>query len=250
MYCVIGLHLFSRLYGASSHQEETWTTGPRFHRPPERAARARLRRVGFYGERILPHLVDRACGMPQFAAARARTCAPLIGAVLEIGFGSGHNAAHYSQAVTSVTAVEPADTAWRLSARRRAASRVPIERAGLDGQHLPFPDHCFDSALSTFTMCTIPDLDLALAELTRVLRPGGALCFLEHGLAPDVDVQQWQRRLEPVQRRIAGGCRLTRDIARTVESAGLVLDAPEIFYAPGAPRAFGAMTLGKARTPD
>lgn len=206
--------------------------------------------MGFYGERILPRLVDRTCGIPQLDPLRARVCAPLHGAVLEIGFGSGHNIAHYPPAVTAVSAVEPADIAWRLAAERLAASDVPIERSGLDGEHLPFPDNSFDSAVSTFTMCTIPHLERALGELGRVLRPGATLTFLEHGRAPDADVRRWQRRLEPIQRRVAGGCHLTRDIVGAVTAAGLAVDPVEAFYLDGTPRAFGAMTLGTAHTPN
>lgn len=210
--------------------------------------------MGFYGERILPRLVDRTCGIPQLDPLRARACAPLYGAVVEIGFGSGHNIAHYPAAVTGVAAVEPADVAWRLAAERLTAQgpegspKVPVERAGLVGEHLPFPDNSFDSAISTFTMCTIPDLEQALAELGRVLRPGGTLCFLEHGRAPDPDVRRWQRRLEPIQRRVAGGCHLTRNIVEAVNAAGLTVEPVDAFYLDGTPRAFGAMVLGTAHT--
>lgn len=206
------------------------------------------RLVGFYGDRILPRLIDRTCGIQQLDPLRARTCAPLHGDVVEIGFGSGLNIAHYPSAVAAVTAVEPSDTAWNLAAERTAATTVPIERAGLDGEQLPFPDNSFDCALSTFTMCTIPNLEQALSELVRVLRPGGTLCFLEHGRAPDDDVRRWQRRLEPIQRRVAGGCHLTRDIVASIEAAGLTPGAVDAFYESGAPRPFGAITLGSART--
>ena len=110
---------------------------------------------------------------------------------------------------------------WRLAAKRVAASPVPVRRAGLDGQALPFPDDSFDSALSTWTLCTIPDPDAALRELVRVLRPGGTFHFLEHGLAPDEKVRRWQRRLAPVQRRVAGGCDLTRQAVDLLTTAGL-----------------------------
>ena len=108
----------------------------------------------------------------------------LAGEVVEIGFGSGHNVPHYPRAVTGVAAVEPADVAWGLAGERVGAT-TPVRRAGLDGQSLPFEDDAFDAALSTWTMCTIPDLPAALRELRRVLKPGGELHFVEHGLAPD-----------------------------------------------------------------
>lgn len=149
-----------------------------------------------------------------------------------------------------MAAVEPVDTAWHLAADRLAAANVPIERSGLDGEHLPFPDHSFDSAISTFTMCTIPDLGQALAELNRVLRPGGTVCFLEHGRAPDADVRRWQRRLEPIQRRVVGGCHLTRDIPDALAKAGLTVEQVDAFYQEGAARPLAALVLGTARTPN
>ncbi|WP_425297232.1 class I SAM-dependent methyltransferase, partial [Nocardia abscessus] len=136
---------------------------------------------------------------------RERACAGLHGRVVEIGFGSGLNVPFYPAPVASVRAVEPADLGWRLASGRVAAATVPIERAGLDGQALPFADNTFDCALSTWTMCTIPDIATALAEVRRVLVPGGTLHFVEHGLAPDEKVRVWQNRLNPVQKRLFGG---------------------------------------------
>jgi SAM-dependent methyltransferase len=152
---------------------------------------------------------------------RAVACAPLRGRVLELGFGSGLNVRWYPGAVTAVDAVEPSDVGWRLGERRRARASVPVQRRGLDGQRLAATGAAYDAVLSTFTLCTIPDPALALAEVRRVLRPGGVFCFLEHGLSPDPRVARWQRRLEPVQRRMAGGCHLTRDIPALVAAAGL-----------------------------
>ena len=141
--------------------------------------------MGFYGDRILPRIVDVACNTRVSRPQRERVCKNLAGDIVEIGFGSGHNVPYYPSAVTRVAAIEPADRAWELAAKRLRESSIPVQRAGLDGQVLPFSDHSFDAALSTWTMCTIPDLPAALAELRRVLKPGGALHFVEHGLAPD-----------------------------------------------------------------
>jgi ubiquinone/menaquinone biosynthesis C-methylase UbiE len=204
--------------------------------------------MGVYGDHVLPRIVNIACGAGANATYRERVCAGLTGEVVEIGFGSGLNVPHYPAAVSGVTAVEPSDLAWRLADDRVSASRVPVRRAGLDGQRLPFEDDRFDSALSTWTMCTIPDLDAALAELRRVLKPGGRLHFLEHGLAPDASVARWQHRLEPLQKRLAGGCHLTRRIAEQVEGAGFELEDVDAFYEEGAPKILGADTLGAARS--
>lgn len=203
--------------------------------------------MGLYADRVLPRLVDVVCGGAAIHPLRARACTPLRGRVVELGFGSGLNVGHYPPSVQSVAAVEPSDLAWSLARRRLVAATVPVERAGLDGQRLPFADASFDSALTTWTLCTIPDVTRALAEVRRVLRPGGSLAFLEHGLAPDASVRRWQRRLEPAQKRLAGGCHLTRPVLDLVEASGFTVSRIEVFYLDGAPKAMGATSLGVAR---
>jgi ubiquinone/menaquinone biosynthesis C-methylase UbiE len=177
---------------------------------------------------------------------REQACQGLAGEVIEIGFGSGLNVPFYPTAVARVTAVEPADAGWKLAQRRISESPVPVVRSGLDGQSLPFDDASFDSALCTFTLCTIPDAAAAMAEVRRVLKPGGSFHYLEHGLAPDAKVQRWQHRMEPVQRRLFGGCHLTRNPAEIVESAGFAVTVLDAFYQPGGPKAVGAFSIGAA----
>ena len=200
----------------------------------------------FYDERILPHITDFVCGTKMLRTHRERTCAGLRGNVVEIGFGSGLNVPFYPAAVDSVAAVEPADVGWRLASKRIAAARTPIERSGLDGQHLPFGDKTFDSALSTFTLCTIADVGAALREVRRVLKPGGTFHFVEHGLAPDRSVQKWQNRCNPIQNAVAGGCNLNRDIKQLIIDAGFEIREVDIFYEQGSPKTMGAMSLGVA----
>ena len=205
--------------------------------------------MGLYGEQVLPRIINVACAMgPVVGPLRERVCAGLHGEVVEIGFGSGHNVPYYPTAVSRVAAVEPSDVAWKLAEARVAASPVLVERAGLDGQALPFRDDSFDCAVSAWTMCTIPDIGGALAELRRVLRSGGTLHFIEHGLAPDESVARWQRRLEPLQKRAVGGCHLTRAIVDLIEHAGFVVKELDVFYEKGAPKVLGADKLGVAAT--
>jgi ubiquinone/menaquinone biosynthesis C-methylase UbiE len=201
-----------------------------------------------YEKHVLPRIIDVACGMKVAREQRARVCEGLAGEVVEIGFGSGLNVPHYPGAVTRVAAIEPADTGWKLARKRLQDADVPIERSGLDGQSLPFADDSFDAALSTWTMCTIPDIDAALRELRRVLRPGGTLHFVEHGLAPDEKVRAWQNRLNPIQNRLFGGCNLNRPIVDLVRGAGFEISRLDSYYEKGSPEFLGANTLGVARS--
>lgn len=203
--------------------------------------------MAIYRDHILPRIVERACGLAGLEPLRRRVCAGLRGEVVEIGFGSGHNVPFYPREVTRVLAVEPADLAWRLADARIAASPVAVERSGLDGQRLALGDASVDTALVTFSLCTIPDALAALAEVRRVLRPEGTVHFVEHGLAPDGDVRRWQRRLEPIQKRLAGGCHLTREPVALLEAAGFAIVEVDQFYQQDAPRPLGALSLGVAR---
>jgi SAM-dependent methyltransferase len=202
--------------------------------------------MGLYGDHLLPRIANAACGMKAANPLRSRVCEGLHGRVVEIGFGSGLNVPFYPASVSGVAAIEPADLGWKLAQERLAATDVVVERSGLDGQSLPLPDDSCDCALSTWTLCTIPDVARALAEVRRVLKPGGTLHFVEHGLAPDENVQRWQHRLEPIQKRVFGGCHLTRPITDLLTAAGLTLTELDVFYEKGAPKALGADSLGIA----
>lgn len=201
--------------------------------------------VGLYREHVLPYLVDRVLSGPGWERWRRQTTEGLSGTVVEIGFGSGLNVPHYPDEVSHVYAVEPALRARRLAAGRVADSHVRVDHVGLDGARLPLDDDSCDGALSTFTLCTIPDVDAALAELRRVLRPGGVFHFLEHGVAPERGMARVQRVLEPAQKLVADGCHLTRDPAALVEAAGFELVEMESRYVGGrAP--WNYLTLGVA----
>lgn len=204
--------------------------------------------MGFYAEQIVPRLVEWTLGTSGFDKYRKRTTEGLSGRVVEIGFGSGLNLPHCPAEVEKLLAVEPAHVARRRAERRIREAAVPVEHVGLDGQVLPLDDASCDAALCTFTLCTVPDPSQALAELRRVLKPSGTLHFLEHGLSPDPDVAKWQHRFEPIQRRVADGCHLTRDPSALVERAGFVMRRNEQHYVQG-PKPWCWVTLGVAAKP-
>jgi ubiquinone/menaquinone biosynthesis C-methylase UbiE len=202
--------------------------------------------VGFYGEQILPRATDRLLGNREFAKVRREVCAGLFGDVVEIGFGSGLNVPFLPTEVTGLWAVEPSTVARRIAAKRVSVSTVPFHEAGLDGSRLALDDARFDSALSTMTLCTIPDVDGALHELRRVLKPGAAFHFAEHGRAPDDRVARRQDRYNRLQNRVAGGCNLNRDITALLTAAGFTIDTLRNFSLSG-PKAWGYMYVGRAR---
>jgi ubiquinone/menaquinone biosynthesis C-methylase UbiE len=181
----------------------------------------------------------------EFTEIRGRVAAELGGEVLEIGFGSGLNVPHYPLAITRVRAVDPATVGRKLAAGRVANCPVRVEYVGLDGQELPLESASVDHVLTTWTLCTIPDVARALGEIDRVLRPGGQFHFVEHGRSPDPKVARWQDRLTPLQWRVAGGCHLNRPIDELVAHTGLELSQMTTYYLKG-PRPCGYIFEGVA----
>ncbi|MEM9612084.1 MAG: class I SAM-dependent methyltransferase [Actinomycetota bacterium] len=201
--------------------------------------------MGIYNERVLPRLLDKALGTDEVAEWRRRCVEGLSGVVVEPGFGSGLNIEWYPAEVTKVYAVDPAMLGRQLAAKRIEASPVEIEFIGLDGQAIPLDDATCDAGLVTFSLCTIADPERAVAELHRVVKPGGRLHFVEHGQAPDAGVQRWQRRLEPMQRRLFDGCHLTRDIPAIVEGGGFAIEEIDARYVKG-PKPHSWFSVGRA----
>lgn len=183
--------------------------------------------MGLYAEHILPRGVAWTMGAEKFARQRVAALARVSGRVLELGFGAGHNLACYPAAVTEVLALEPAQVNRELARKRVEASPIPVTWVGLRGEEIPLDDASVDAVASTWTLCTIPDLSRALGEVKRVLRPGGGLHFLEHGLSPDARVARWQRRLNPIWRICAGGCHLDRAIDALIRDAGFAIGEVE-----------------------
>jgi SAM-dependent methyltransferase len=205
---------------------------------------------GFYGRRVFPRIMNVAMNTAETRRIRAEVCAPLRGEVLEIGFGSGHNLPFLPPAVTRLLAVDPMQEGRTLAERRLAESDVEVDFVGLDGQSIELADGSADSALCTWTLCSIPDAVAAVREVARVLRPGGALHFVEHGLSADAKVQRWQHRLNPVQNRVACGCNIQRDIPALIEAGGMTVVEVERFYAKGEPKVLGWTFRGRAVVTD
>ncbi len=202
-----------------------------------------------YEDQLLPRVQNKVMDSKDLRAARARVCSALWGDVVEVGFGTGLNAPYYPESVRRIAAVEPSWLCMRLAEPRIAATSAKIELAGLNGEALHLPSNEFDTALSTWTLCTIPDVKAALAEIRRVLKPGGTFHFLEHGRAPDARVALWQARIEPMRKHLVGGCHVTREISDLVERAGFQLVKVRTYYMSGELRVFGYTFEGMATKP-
>jgi len=205
--------------------------------------------MSFYDEQVVPRVIDVMLGTKGFGrAVRARACAGLHGDVLELGFGSGLNVPYYPPEVRGIWTVDPSGVARKLAEKRIAASSITVHDGGLDGERLDFPDDRFDTALSTMTLCTIPAVEVALRELRRVLKPGAALHFAEHGHSPDEKVARTQHRFDPWEQRFAGGCHLARDMRALIADAGFEIEDLDTRYLMR-PKAWSYMYIGRARNP-
>jgi ubiquinone/menaquinone biosynthesis C-methylase UbiE len=205
--------------------------------------------MGIYENQVLPRAINVMLGTKGFGrVVREPACAGPRGDVIELGFGSGLNLPHLPAEVTGVWTVDPSVVGMQLARKRITASNVPVHQGGLDGARLDFPDDRFDAALSTMTLCTIPDAPGALRELRRVLKPGAEFHFAEHGLAPDPKVARFQKRFDPWQQRFAGGCHLARDIRALVADAGFEIEQLDNRFIQG-PKAWSYMYTGRARNP-
>ena len=204
--------------------------------------------MAIWRDQLLPRCIDIALGTSEVSAWRAKCLAGISGVVVEPGFGSGLNLPHLPPEVTKVYAIDPAVVGQKLARGRVDASAIEVEHVGLDGQKIPLDDNSCDAGVLTFTLCTIPDSAAALAELRRVIKPGGTLHFVEHGLAPDASVERWQHRITPLQKRIADGCHLNRPIADLIAAAGFEIEWTDARYV-GRPKAASFFIAGVATNP-
>ncbi|MDA0672727.1 MAG: class I SAM-dependent methyltransferase [Cyanobacteria bacterium] len=201
--------------------------------------------MGWYGEWVFPRLLDWSMAGQPFADYRRQLLAPVKGDVLEIGFGTGLNLAYYPDTVTSLTVIDPNPGMAAIAQPRLQRTALKCQSRPLRGERLDFPAHQFDWVVSTWTLCSIADRDRALAEIHRVLKPGGRFAFIEHGLSPDPAIARWQTRLTPLQKRLADGCRLDQPIADLIRRH-FDLDTLVTEYAPNLPKTGGYFYRGVA----
>ncbi|MBL3556869.1 MULTISPECIES: class I SAM-dependent methyltransferase [Marinobacter] len=206
--------------------------------------------MSFYENRILPHIIDRACSMGQVMKLRSQVVPHARGRVLEVGMGSAINMEFYDpEKVEVVYGLEPSDGMRRKAQPNLARSPIKVEWLDLPGEKIPLEDHSVDTVLLTFTLCTIPDWHAALQQMWRVLTPGGELLFLEHGESPHATTRKWQHRITPGWKKLAGGCHLNRNIADLIRHAGFDIRQLENLYIPKAPKIAGYIYKGRAVKP-
>lgn len=202
--------------------------------------------MSFYEKKILPYLLDWSLSSAVLQNPRRETLAEVTGEVLEIGFGTGLNLPYYPEPIHKIVTVDPNPGVSAIAQKRIAASPITVEHQVLSGEKLPMTDASFDSVVSTFTLCSIPDVEGAIAEIYRVLKPGGRFFFLEHGLSNEPNVQVWQNRLTPIQKRIAGGCHFNRNIRELIENQFGDVKLNE-FYLESAPKVTSYLYQGIAK---
>jgi ubiquinone/menaquinone biosynthesis C-methylase UbiE len=203
--------------------------------------------MGFYDKHILPFLLNGAMSAKPISYQRKKVVPRAEGRVLEIGFGAGHNLPYYDAAkVTRLWALEPSLEMRARAKERLAQSSLEIEFIDLPGEEIPLANEAADTVLVTYTLCTIPEVMKALAQMRRVLKPQGRLIFCEHGEAPDEGVRRWQRRITPIWKKIGGGCHIGRPIPKLIEEAGFTIKDMATMYLPGTPRFAGFNYWGSA----
>lgn len=202
--------------------------------------------MSFYNRRVLPRLINFAMTREEATRLRAAHVPAARGAVLEVGIGSGLNLPFYTSGVTHLYGVDPSAELLAMAREKVAAAPFPVELVHGSADRIPLADASVDTVVVTWSLCSIANPWDALGEMRRVLKPGGALIFVEHGLAPDAGVRKWQNRLTPLWRPLAGGCHLNRKMDDLVRGAGFTIADLRMEYVPG-PSAFTFMYQGRAR---
>ncbi len=202
--------------------------------------------MGFYAEVIIPRFYDYLMASPAREKARESLLAGVEGAVLEVGFGTGLNLPHYPEQIRRITTVEINPGMNARAMKRIGSSPIAVHTHVLDGARLPMAAMSFDSVVTAYTLCSISRVEEALCEIHRVLKPGGRLFFLEHGLSPDPGIRRWQQRLNGIQKIIAAGCHLDRNIKALITAESFELAALEEYYMTGDPRTHGYTYQGIA----
>ncbi|MGQ0455966.1 MAG: class I SAM-dependent methyltransferase [Hyphomicrobium sp.] len=204
--------------------------------------------MGIYAKHIGPRLVTCLCSGEHIAKERAKVVPNASGVALEIGIGPGFNLDYYDPArVTRVIGVDPIASFVQLGSKRHRNSRVPVEIVNGPAEALPIDDATIDTAVITFTLCSVDDPVQALHEVRRTLKPDGRVLFLEHGLSAETQVAAWQNRVNPLWRRLAVGCNLTRPVRQLIEGAGFRLREVEDYYLEAVPKIVGCMCRGEAQ---
>lgn len=201
--------------------------------------------MSFYSARVLPPLIDLVMRHGDLAAYRRRVVPAAEGRVLEIGIGSGLNLPFYGPGVREIVGLDPSLPLLRMAEKQSAGGAIPVRMLEGAAEAIPLEDASVDTVVTTWTMCSIPDPDAALAEVRRVLKPSGALLFVEHGRAPEASVARWQDRLTPLWRPISGGCHLNRPIDALIRRSGFTIPDLCVGFMPG-PRPFTFMYEGRA----
>ena len=201
--------------------------------------------MGFYSNLVIPYCIDFAMSGSNLKQYRQQLLEDVSGEILEIGFGTGLNLAYYPESVTKITTIEPNPGMQKLARSRIEQSQITVDYKVLNGESLPMKNASFDSVVCTWTLCSIPLVEQAIAEVYRLLKPGGKFFFIEHGLSYERSIQAWQNRLTPIQKVIADGCHLNRQIDNLVEQKFPNVNI-EQFYAPKLPKVIGYMYKGIA----
>ncbi len=205
--------------------------------------------MSFYEKKILPKVLDLLCGSSPINYPRKKIVPKVSGNVLEIGIGSGLNLPHYNVSnISNITALDPAEELTDIAKKRISELDLDIDVINCGAEEIPLESKSFDSILVTYTLCSIENLDDSMREIRRVMKDDGTLFFCEHGIAPDLKTKNWQNRINPIWKRLMGGCNINRDIPEIISNSKLEITDLETMFLPGTPRIAGFNYWGTART--